>query len=977
MEDPAAGRASPETVTASSTAGTPPGHASHATDGDDLAPGARVDRYEVIELLGQGSMGRVYRARDTDLSREVALKRINPGRWSVEAAQVRLHREAQAMARVEHPAVIRAYDITIVRDELFVAMELARGGTLVAWLAARPRGWRDVLRVFLEAGRGLAAAHHAGLVHRDVKPSNLLLDAHGRAKVSDFGLARTFDIADAGDARDGEAELGSIATLDVSITRTGAIAGTLAYMAPEQLTGGPVDARAVQFSFCVALWEALCGHRPFRTIERDTRSPEAFLAAIAAGALEGPGAGARVPRRILAPLRRGLAGDRAQRWPAMDELLDALERAARPHRAWWVVAAAVVIGAGVALVVDATRSPVRPAAVTVPPVPACGLRDQVAAVWNPAARARYLAGTIGPTASEDAGWFDWYARALEVEYAAACGRAAPLQLACLDDAVADLRAAVVRPERNYWPRLRALDRCGIVLHERELGGLSNGERALLSSDGRQVVVLDVTRRPVIRDLGSGGSRPLELAEPLRSLPDGSIVGWDDRGQLVVVDPVANRTIRTVVAPPVAGGVADVSSDLRTLAVTVDGKLSIVPAAGGASLVEPIALPPPSQVLGEFSPDDQRVATLQTATLHIDDLGSHHREILAIRAHVRGTGLVEGRWIDPTSFVFTGSATSGIAGDLWRVRVDRTGHLDGPPQIVLRAERDTSLALLDVQAGKLLVQRVRANTEHIAIDGDMATPMSGSTSRLRPVAVDRAGRRILAAIDPAGTHAAWMSLDGSSVTPILGLDGLSGAVVSGSGFAALDRRTEPPAYVALDEAGVEVARIPLDAARGASPALRCGAIRCVVLWIAGGVAFTAAIDGHTLAAPIRRDQPGFGIAPWELSPDGLRISSGMFPYSNKLTLHDVDHATARTVTSQLLHKVQHAWFLPDGALLVSGVSTRFSPSFQFALCRRDAAGRERMLWHGDSWIAGAVPLDDRRLVMFTISYQIRLALLEAQ
>jgi hypothetical protein len=490
-------------------------------------------------------------------------------------------------------------------------------------------------------------------------------------------------------------------------------------------------------------------------------------------------------------------------------------------------------------------------------------------------------------------------------------------------------------------------------------------------------VLAAARRPVIRDLGSGGSRPLELAEPLRSLPDGSIVGWDDRGQLVVVDPVANRTIRIVAAPPTAGRVVDVSSDLRTLAVTVDGKLSIVPAAGGASLVEPIEVPPPSQMLGEFSPDDRRVATLQSATLHIDDLGSHRREVLAIRAHVRGIGLVEGRWLDPTSFAFTGSATSGIAGDVWRVRVDRTGRLDGPPQIVLRADRDTAVALLDVQAGKLLVQRIRADTEHIALDGDTATPLPGSTSRLRPVAVDRARRRILAAIDPSGTHSAWMSLDGTSVTPIAGLDGLSGAVLTGSGIAALDLRIEPPAYVALDEAGAPLARIPLDAARGARPALRCGATRCVVLWIAGGAAFTAAIDGHTVAAPVRRDQPGFGIAAWELAPDGLRISSGSFPYSNQLTLHDVDHANARVVTSALLHRVQHAWFLPDGGLLLSGVSKSFASGFQFALCRRDAAGRERMLWRGDSWIVGAVPLDDRRLIMSTFSYQFRLALLEAQ
>jgi serine/threonine protein kinase len=189
-------------LTASPSGAGPGGEASTAVgDQDQLAPGTRVDRYEVIELLGEGSMGRVYRARDTDLAREVALKRITPGQWNVMTAQIRLRREARAMARVEHAAVIRIYDVPVVEGELFVAMELARGGTLAAWTRARPRRWRQVVRVFGEAGRGLAALHQVGLVHRDIKPSNILLDAQGHAKVGDFGLARMFGGAE--DANDG------------------------------------------------------------------------------------------------------------------------------------------------------------------------------------------------------------------------------------------------------------------------------------------------------------------------------------------------------------------------------------------------------------------------------------------------------------------------------------------------------------------------------------------------------------------------------------------------------------------------------------------------------------------------------------------------------------------------------------------------------------------------------------------------------
>jgi serine/threonine protein kinase len=247
-------------------------------------PASGVDRYQVVEELGEGSMGKVYRARDLELARDVALKRINPGRWTMATAQDRFRREAQAMAQVEHAGVIRIYDVVIARGELMVAMELARGGTLAAWLAQRPRRWREVVRVFVEAGHGLAAAHHVGLVHRDIKPSNILLDGQCRAKVGDFGLARMF-----GDDDDEHGHQ-AIDLVAATFTRTGGVVGTLPYMAPEQLAGREVDARADQFAFCVALWEALCGQRPFRVAAGAKVSPIAFQQAIAAGVIERRGA---------------------------------------------------------------------------------------------------------------------------------------------------------------------------------------------------------------------------------------------------------------------------------------------------------------------------------------------------------------------------------------------------------------------------------------------------------------------------------------------------------------------------------------------------------------------------------------------------------------------------------------------------------------------------------------------------------------
>jgi serine/threonine protein kinase len=288
-----------------------------------LEPGTIINRYKVIGLLGEGGIGQVYHVRDTELGREVALKCFNHKRFGIEQAETFLRREAQAMAQVEHPAVIRIYDVGASAGHLFVTMELARGGTLSAWARARPRVWREVFRAFIEAGRGLAAAHRVGLVHCDIKPENILFDSYGCAKISDFGLARTLDARIKGPHVDSS----SATTFEASVAWTGVIEGTIPYMAPEQLSGGLVDVRADQFAFCVALWELLCGRRPFR-VPDGTLSPAAFLKAITANAIDDPVPREEVLRRVLMVVRRGLAAEQNERWRSMDDLLDALERAA-------------------------------------------------------------------------------------------------------------------------------------------------------------------------------------------------------------------------------------------------------------------------------------------------------------------------------------------------------------------------------------------------------------------------------------------------------------------------------------------------------------------------------------------------------------------------------------------------------------------------------------------------------------------------
>ena len=301
------------------------------TEGGDapLAPGDQVGRYVVLDRLGAGGMGQVHIARDPDLDRRVALKlvRDRKGEPGGSEAQARLLREAQAMARLAHPNVVAIHDVGTLGDRVFMAMELVEGVTLGEWLTA-PREAAAILAVFVQAGRGLAAAHDAGIVHRDFKPANVLVGDDGRVRVTDFGLARA--------RRDPDmvADLARAATLAGPSTATGAVLGTPLYMAPEQHRGDAIDARTDQFAFCVALYEALHRQRPFRGATADELAAE-----VLAGNLVPPPASTRVPDRASRAVARGLAVDPADRHPTMDALLDQLAPA--PRRRWIAVGALI------------------------------------------------------------------------------------------------------------------------------------------------------------------------------------------------------------------------------------------------------------------------------------------------------------------------------------------------------------------------------------------------------------------------------------------------------------------------------------------------------------------------------------------------------------------------------------------------------------------------------------------------------------
>src|SRR5262245_35359139 len=373
-----------------------------------LPRGATIGRYVVLGLVGRGGMGEVYAAYDPELDRKVAVKllRVKPGNGvsRLEGKQ-RTLREAQAIARLSHPNVVVVFDVGTFQEQVFIAMEFVEGNTVTYWLQAAVRGWKDILEVFKAAGRGLAAAHDKGLVHRDFKPDNVMVGRDNQVRVMDFGLARHVNekdklagekpgtgdrsggvvaaettgqrdqsgrtqvpaaIADnnspaaghdvdipaetvvlSGPPASAEAQAHAAASgmFGTQLTRTGAMMGTPAYMAPEQFLSTATDARTDQFSFCVALYEALYGERPFAG-----NTMYALTNNVVQGKVRDAPVNASVPPWIRKILLRGLRPSAADRYPSMAELLDALSKdPAVKRRNIGVFVASAVLPAAIAV----------------------------------------------------------------------------------------------------------------------------------------------------------------------------------------------------------------------------------------------------------------------------------------------------------------------------------------------------------------------------------------------------------------------------------------------------------------------------------------------------------------------------------------------------------------------------------------------------------------------------------------------------
>ncbi len=326
--------------------GSNPSESQQWGDGE-LPFGAKVGRYLLLQRLGTGGLGEVYKAFDPELDRKVAIKLLKPSMLERSPArlQTMLLREAQAMAKIAHPNVVTVYDVgTLDENRVFIAMELIKGVTLRTWVRDRDPTWREIRDLMVQAGHGLQAAHEAGIIHRDFKPSNLLVDGRARVWVLDFGLARaelrdrsvrTPDSIDVNVEPDSQNSL----LLYEPITNVGTVVGTPEYMAPEQFDRSTIDARTDQFAFCVTLYEALYGYRPF-----PGRQLEALEAAKLAGELLEPPEDSQVPGWLLRAMARGLSPNPGDRYPSMRELLHAMMHDRRSRRRQWTALVATGLG---------------------------------------------------------------------------------------------------------------------------------------------------------------------------------------------------------------------------------------------------------------------------------------------------------------------------------------------------------------------------------------------------------------------------------------------------------------------------------------------------------------------------------------------------------------------------------------------------------------------------------------------------------
>jgi serine/threonine protein kinase len=311
-----------------------------------FTPGTEVGIYRIDSALGEGGMGTVYRALDTKLNRPVAIKFLSD-ELADASARRRFQREAQMASSLNHPHIVTVYDVGEFGGRQYLVTEFVDGGTLKDWAGSQKRTWREVVELLTGVADGLATAHGAGILHRDIKPQNVLISKSGYAKLADFGLAKL----ESNSTPNGSAPDGDTRTLTEGMTRPGMVVGTIAYMSPEQASGQRLDARSDVFSFGVLLYEMVAGRRPF-----EGRSGLEVLRSILDA--PAPPLGNEIPGPVRAVIEKALEKDPAERYQTMQEMVVDLRRLLRQaveaeHAAnqMWKRAAAVAVLAVAALAV--------------------------------------------------------------------------------------------------------------------------------------------------------------------------------------------------------------------------------------------------------------------------------------------------------------------------------------------------------------------------------------------------------------------------------------------------------------------------------------------------------------------------------------------------------------------------------------------------------------------------------------------------
>ncbi len=518
-----------------------------ANPNEEFGRGSTIGRYLVLTLLGKGGMGHVYAAYDPELDRKVAIKVLRPranAAGDSSEGRGRMLREAQALAQLSHPNVVAVYDVGTVGNHIFLAMEFVDGNTLSYWQQAQARTWREIVAHYAAAGRGLAAAHQRGLVHRDFKPENAMLGRDGQVRVMDFGLARIADKPETAEKletpsrtsgllrrsnpsvagtlttsrpatprtalpvspssgddawSEGDTETRNLAepmlparmtaptaaALNAQLTESGVMMGTPAYMAPEQFAGELADERTDQFNFCVALYEALYGQRPFagKTLPDLTNN-------VMAGRVREAPAESRVPGWLRRVLLRGLRVAREERHPSMEALLVALQR--DPSRTWkrWAAGAAVagliaVLAGGLVQTTQQRRVQCNGGAAKLAgtwelPVPGRGLSPRKEAIrrafmaTGKAYAADAFALAMNTLDGYVASWSDMYRDACEATHIRGdqSSEVLDLRMSCLQDRFNDLHAVtavfsdangeIVGRSAEAVQSLRPVERCADI-----------------------------------------------------------------------------------------------------------------------------------------------------------------------------------------------------------------------------------------------------------------------------------------------------------------------------------------------------------------------------------------------------------------------------------------------------------------------------------------------------------------------------------